>query len=352
MKIAIYTIARNEFLEVAGREHATREADYRLLFDTGSTDGTPEAMEKLPGVTVVRGSIKPWRFDDARNTALSLLPADIDICIALDMDERLRGKGCPSGTGWRELILANWDHDSTMLRCAMNSGGVVYYSSRIHSRYNYRWKNPIHETLYWRGEGSEVAQLTDAVIIDHLPIPHKPRPAERGLLEEAVRESPEDARMRLQFGWHLVLRGEKQRGIAELRRYLDLSFKNGLDAAFVHRLIAENDDPANFLIHLQRAEDAHPSASNSVLLVDHYRGKGMWQECLDACQEALARERMRLGLSHWGDHDLLRRVCGDGMTFCGADQDLPVPPRSWLTATASHAHLMVLRPMWTTSPVT
>lgn len=349
MKIGIYTIARNEFLEVAGWEAATRQADCRLLFDTGSDDGTPEAMEKL-GVTVVRGSIKPWRFDDARTVALGLLPDDIDVCVSLDMDERLRGKDCPSGTGWREPIIANWHPDTTMLRCPMNSGGVVYYTTRIHSRHGYRWRHPVHECLYWRGDRLAVDQLTDAVIIDHHPVPHKPRPEERGLLEEAVAESPGDARVALQFGWHLVLRGEKERGISELKRYIDLSFKNGLDAAFVHRLIAEHDNPANFLMHMERAEAAHPSASNQVLLADYYRSKEMWQKCLDACTEALARERMRPGvrpgvkaIGHWGDHDLLTRVCprveSDGsMTFA-----------SWLEATAAHAHLMILRPMWTPS---
>ena len=32
-------------------------------------------------------SVKPWRFDVARNASLALVPADADVCLTLDMDE-------------------------------------------------------------------------------------------------------------------------------------------------------------------------------------------------------------------------------------------------------------------------
>jgi hypothetical protein len=111
-------------------------------------------------------------------------------------------------------------------------------------------------------------------------------------------------------------------------------------------LVAQNDDPANFLMHMQHAEEARPSVSNQVVLADYYRSKEQWHECHTACQEALARVGQRPGVGHWGDDERLTRVLmlGDGMNFC--------TPTFWLAATASAAHLMMLRPMWTTSAVT
>ncbi len=322
MKIAVYSIARNEVHEVAGWEQATREADYRLLLDTGSTDGTDAEMEKFPDVVVHRASIRPWRFDDARNAALALVPPDIDICISLDMDERLRGRDRPVGEGWREAILSTWHEGVRMLRCPIDSGGLVYYSYRIHSREGWRWKSPVHEILHWRGEGPCTEQLTESLIIDHFPVVEKPRPAPRRLLEEAVRESPQDARMALQYGWQLLVDGDRADGFRELYRYLDLSVKTGVEAAFIHRLIAQYDEADTFLDHMNRAEEAHPAVSNSILLADHYYRKEMWQACYTACQAGIARQRMRPeAVGHWGDD--ARRTT------------------SWLHDTASSAAWMV-----------
>jgi hypothetical protein len=301
VKIAVYSIARNEVSEVAGWEATTREADYRLLLDTGSSDGTDTAIAQYSDVVMYRGNVSPWRFDDARNAALCLLPADIDICVALDMDERLRGAGCASGVGWRDAILASWTPDTTMLRCPILSGGVTYYSYRIHARSGYRWTNPVHEILRWRGQGEPVDTLTERLFIDHLPQTAKPRPPHRSMLEEAVAESPGDARVALQYGWQLLVEGNIDKGIAELYRFLDLSPKTGVEAAFIHRLISAHD-PDQFLTHIEHAEAAFPATSNQVALAEYYRGKEQWQACYTACQAAIARERMRPAtVGHWGD---------------------------------------------------
>ena len=47
MKVAIYTIALNERQFVEKWYEAAKEADYLLIADTGSTDGTIEAAKKL-----------------------------------------------------------------------------------------------------------------------------------------------------------------------------------------------------------------------------------------------------------------------------------------------------------------
>lgn len=99
MKIAVYTIALNEIKFVKRWAESAKDADYILIADTGSTDGTPEIAKDSLGINVVRISINPWRFDLARNAALAALPDDIDLCIALDMDEVLQ-------PGWRKALEA------------------------------------------------------------------------------------------------------------------------------------------------------------------------------------------------------------------------------------------------------
>ena len=78
MKIAVYSISLNEIKHVDRYMQACQGADYIIVADTGSTDGTPERLKEL-GATVHSITIKPWRFDDARNAALALVidPASI-----------------------------------------------------------------------------------------------------------------------------------------------------------------------------------------------------------------------------------------------------------------------------------
>ena len=96
MKIAVYTIAKNEEKFAKRWADSCAEADYRIVLDTGSTDKTAEILHCC-GVTVVQEIIDPWRFDTARNISLHHVPEDADWCIVLDMDEVL-------APGWRKAL--------------------------------------------------------------------------------------------------------------------------------------------------------------------------------------------------------------------------------------------------------
>jgi len=146
MKIAVYTIALNEETNVQEWYDSAKDADYLLIADTGSTDKTKRIAKKL-GIKVVDISIKPWRFDDARNAALALLPDDIDMCVSLDMDERL-------SKGWRE-DLESIDPSFTQLQYryvwswrdpkSRTQPQVEYLLNKVHARHGYRWKHIVHE---------------------------------------------------------------------------------------------------------------------------------------------------------------------------------------------------------------
>ena len=103
MKVAVYTIAKNEAKHVKRWFESAKGADYFLICDTGSDDDTVKIAKEL-GINVVECRVDPFRFDVARNYSLASLPLDIDWCIALDMDEMLVGD-------WRselEKALAEW----------------------------------------------------------------------------------------------------------------------------------------------------------------------------------------------------------------------------------------------------
>ena len=64
------------------------EADYIVVLDTGSIDGTYEKLKQDSRVTVIKQEvITPWRFDVARNESMKLIPKDADILVCTDFDE-------------------------------------------------------------------------------------------------------------------------------------------------------------------------------------------------------------------------------------------------------------------------
>jgi glycosyltransferase involved in cell wall biosynthesis len=83
MKVAVVSIMKNESKHIARWADSAKDADYRVLLDTGSDDGSVE-LAKECGVTVHEASIVPWHFGNARNHLLDLLPDDIDWIINLD----------------------------------------------------------------------------------------------------------------------------------------------------------------------------------------------------------------------------------------------------------------------------
>lgn len=142
MKVGVYAIALNEEAFLERWYESAKEADCVLLADTGSSDKTFEIAEKL-GVNVYRIKVSPWRFDVAKNTALNLLPADIDIAVSLDLDEVLL-------PGWRKKTEEVWQEGATVLNHRYrHNGGEWWWHSKIHARHGCMWKGAVHETVHW-----------------------------------------------------------------------------------------------------------------------------------------------------------------------------------------------------------
>ena len=96
MKVIVYAISKNESAFVDRWMDSMSEADGVYVLDTGSDDDTVGKLRARGAHTEV-GVVSPWRFDEARNRSLALVPDDADICVCTDLDEKFR-------SGWRAAL--------------------------------------------------------------------------------------------------------------------------------------------------------------------------------------------------------------------------------------------------------
>lgn len=287
MKVAIYTIALNEEQFVERWYESAKEADYLLIADTGSTDGTV-ALAKSLGIHVVEISIKPWRFDDARNASLAVIPNDIDYCIALDMDEVLI-------KGWRKHLETvptqttrprykytwNWNEDGTP--------GLQYGGDKIHSRHGYRWKHPVHEVMV-TDRIAQVEHWTDLEIHHHADNT-KPRSQYLPLLAQSVVEDPYDDRNAFYYARELFFYGEYEKATEEFKRHLKLPRATWKpERAASMRYISKMDDEfetSEWWLKQAIAEAPDRREAYVEMAKLCYENK-LWSECLDAAERAIA----------------------------------------------------------------
>jgi tetratricopeptide (TPR) repeat protein len=222
LHVAVYAIARNEARHAERFMAALSDADAVIIADTGSSDGTRELLIRL-GALVTPIHSAPWRFDDARNAALALVPADVDVCVSLDLDEvvqpgrrqSLEAAWTPGTTRLRYPFVASWNSDG--------SPGVTFWNNRVHARAGYRWRLPVHEVVEWYGAGDEHVAQTSGFCVHHHPDEQKNRGSYLPLLEAAVRESPHDPRLSHYLGREYTYHGRHEDALRELQRSLSLS---------------------------------------------------------------------------------------------------------------------------------
>ena len=221
LKVAVYAIAKNEEQHVQRFMSSVEAADVVTVADTGSTDATV-AVLKSAGASVHEIHISPWRFDDARNAALALVPADVDVCISLDLDEILV-------SGWREALERAWQNGTTRMRyrfvaswTADGQPGTVFWNERVHARQGYRWQMPVHEAILWCGEGTESVISADEFEAHHHPDKQKSRANYLPLLQRAVAEAPNDPRPAHYLGREYFYWKQYREAIKELQRHLNL----------------------------------------------------------------------------------------------------------------------------------
>jgi glycosyltransferase involved in cell wall biosynthesis len=287
MKIAVYTIALNEALFIERWYNSAKDADYLLIADTGSSDNTYDIAKNL-GIEIVGIKVIPWRFDVARNTALSLLPENIDYCIALDMDEILVGN-------WREDLEKSLKNKITRPRYKYtwswkNSEetvpGLQYGGDKIHSRFGYRWKHPVHEVLV--PDRIEETQEWLNFEIHHHPDHSKSRSQYLPLLDLAVREDPLDDRNAYYYARELFFNQKYVEAFKEFKRYLALPTANWrAERSSALRYMAKCLGGQEREKYLKLAVNEAPKRREPFVdLALFYFDNNNWKDCLRYAKEA------------------------------------------------------------------
>ena len=158
MKTAAYTICKNEVKFVEKWLYYTKKFNYRVILDTGSTDGTWEKLQEAakddPGLIIEQKIFTPWKFDIARNYNLDMIPQDVDWALSPDMDEYFSInvlkemaktiKNCPHVTN---IGCDRLDVYSEVVRVGPPN---QLSTNKIHRRHDYIWRQPIYEHLSWK----------------------------------------------------------------------------------------------------------------------------------------------------------------------------------------------------------
>lgn len=281
-KIAVYTITKNEEQFVERWAASAKEADYIVLVDTGSTDSTVSVAQRS-GCLVHEVKVSPWRFDDARNAALALVPADADYCISLDADEMLvpgwrqHMDSIPDGvTRPRYLYTWSWNDDGT--------AGLQYKGDKIHTRHGYRWVGPVHEML---SPTLPESQANIGMEIHHYPDPTKSRAQYLPLLELAVEEDPYNDRNSHYLAREYWGHGMYDKAAAEFKRHLGLG---KWDAERARSMLYLSRIPGEDRLHwvLQAISIDQHRRENWYELSKHWYEQADWQQCLAAAEKALS----------------------------------------------------------------
>lgn len=298
MRIAVYSVALDEEKHAERWAATTRGADVRLVADTGSTDRTVELLE-AGGVTVARISVRPWRFDMARNAALALLPDDVDLCLSLDLDEVLE-------PGFFDEVRDAWaDHGGFGRGRHWIHTGAWWQAERLHARHGYRWVGPCHEVTVPYHGGPEVTVDVEARI-RHLPDDTKSRDQYLGLLEMFCAEAPHDPRAWVYLTRERFFHEDRVGVLDAARRALAVAGGWAPERAAVCRWAAwaDPDRADDWLVRGVDEAPDDPEGWHALALVAYARGN--WAELSRLCERGLECPPVAHYLSgpRWRFHDL------------------------------------------------
>jgi len=197
MKTAAYTLCYNEIKKLDQWLYYTKDFDYRVILDTGSTDGTYELLKKVPGIILHQMRKEPFKFHHHRNFNLAMIPEDVDWCLSPDMDEYFSINVL---TEMERTIKANPTVTNIATTRLDIYSDVVFVgppdslpSNKIHRRHMYEWKAMIYEHLVYIGPEYENEIYNDKVFLVHDQDITKPRDIMYPkMLKERYAEDPTD----------------------------------------------------------------------------------------------------------------------------------------------------------------
>ena len=192
MKTAVYTICKNEINRLNRWLEYGKLHDYMVVLDTGSTDGTWEALQAAsriyPNLIIEQKIFTPWKFNIARNYNLEMIPQDVEWCLSPDLDEffsiNVRKEiektvlKHPNVTNIATTRLDIYSEEVFVGERFDKDGkniGIVP-TNKIHRRHTHTWRQPIYEHLFHKdGLEYEVEITNDKIFLIHDQETDKPR---------------------------------------------------------------------------------------------------------------------------------------------------------------------------------
>lgn len=251
LKVSIYAICKNELQFVDRWMKSMSEADYVVVLDTGSTDGTYEKLleytkQNPRKYIVAQKKYDPWRFDTPRNDAMMLCPRDTDIYFSTDLDELL-------DPGWYNALISKWEkgvsqrgsYTYVWSHMADGTPGRIFMYNKIHTK-NWIWKCPVHEFLCDKDTKSELynidteVQYGNSIVLHHYPDFNKSRSSYLSLLELRAEENEDDYYGLIYLAHEYNYTGNYGKSNETLKKVLENYTPNSIEEASCYLFMGDN----------------------------------------------------------------------------------------------------------------
>ena len=141
----------------------------------------------------------PFRFDRARNQALSHVPEDADWCFSVDLDEVFE-------PGWRSAIeqAAQANPLATQIKypfvfshrinphTGKEEPDLLFYKGNCHRRHGWKWVCPCHEVII--SDTQPIEATAEGCVLHHRSPMKQRREGYLALLEQGAKDEPNNAR--------------------------------------------------------------------------------------------------------------------------------------------------------------
>ena len=274
LKVSIYAICKNELQFVDKWMDSMSEADYIVVLDTGSTDGSYERLleyskQNPRKYIIAQKKYNPWRFDTPRNDAMMLCPKDTDVYLSTDLDEWLE-------PGWYNILISKWirgvtqrgDYTYVWSHMADGTPGRVFMYNKMHSK-EWIWKYPVHELLWNTETETELYDISVAVsygnsiVLHHYPDTSKSRSNYLPLLELRAEENENDYYGLIYLAHEYNYTYNYEKSNETLRKVIEKYNPGSLEAASCYLFMGDNyaamDNFYEAIINYEKAITLEPT---------------------------------------------------------------------------------------------
>ena len=221
-KVCVYGIARNEIANVAEWINQFHQADYIVVVDTGSNDGTIEKMRHLASrdkrIHFHAIQCQPFRFDTARNVALNLVPVEADVAFTVDFDERV-------SDNWYDVLSRSTFEGTASIRLIFSETNgepaITYPRTSVSAKADHvHWRYAVHEVLMCGDNATPAAHLD--IDVRHIPDSGKDRTFYLELMHTMLEEYPDEPRSYQYLGREFYYQNDPFQAIQYLKRHIEI----------------------------------------------------------------------------------------------------------------------------------